>query len=911
MSARWVHSFADPLPDGANAKTLLGGKGASLNEMTRAGLRVPPGFTIAADCCAHYYQAGRRWPDGLEEEVRTNLRRLEAETGRTYGRGPRPLLVSVRSGAAVSMPGMMDTLLNCGLHPGLAADVGDSPRFWEVYAQFIRSFARTVDGISEFPAHDIATGTAAADLLKQYAARTGKAFPADPWDLLVQCINAVFASWQSERAVAYRQRHDLRDLKGTAVNVQMMFPSEISGIVFTQNPTDLRANRIVIEAAYGLGESVVSGDVSPDRFVVSRDDFARVESTIGHKASVVAALGQQQPRDPNAASLTSTQVAELCELSLRIEKHFGAPMDIEWGWSEGQFALLQCRPIRGLDVARDVETARQEEIARLKAQAGGRRRVWLAHNLGETLRFPTPLTWDIVRRFMSGTGGFGRLYTRLGYQPSRRVCEDGFLDLIGGRIYADLDRLAGLFWDGMPLGYDLDALEADRSLLDGAPTKFDPARTDDLFLARLPKTVWQMWRASRLTRRARATAKRRFDHEVLPPYLEYVTAERARDLTACSDAEVLSHLKSRCVRVLDDFACESLLPGFFGGQAYARLEATLTRILGDEGASTARTLTTALDGDITIEQDALLYRVAQGQASADEFLGRFGHRCVGEMELSVPRWREDRAGVEQTLSRLRGTDLRSPEEMHRANVEKRREAEKYLPYNLACFGGSSFREQIETDLREARELLPYREAGKYYLMMGYELIRLAIEELARRWDLGGGVYFLQSAELERFTQDRAALREAIARRRVRWQALQRLDIPDTVDSQDLDGLGLVQELAAAEELTGTAMAPGVATGAVRVVFDPRQPGDLGQDYVLVCPSTDPCWTPLFLRARALVVERGGVLSHGAIVARDFGIPAVACPNATRLLANGDSVRVNGNHGKVVVLGHAGKGASHA
>ena len=129
---KWVFSFADPLPpEVGDAKHVLGGKGASLLEMTRAGLQVPPGFTLRTDCCQHYFDNLQHWPTGLEKQVREHLARLEHITGRTFGRGPKPLLVSVRSGAAVSMPGMMDTLLNCGLTPRLAGELGNPPWYWQ------------------------------------------------------------------------------------------------------------------------------------------------------------------------------------------------------------------------------------------------------------------------------------------------------------------------------------------------------------------------------------------------------------------------------------------------------------------------------------------------------------------------------------------------------------------------------------------------------------------------------------------------------------------------------------------------------------------------------------------------------------------------------------------------------------
>jgi len=176
-----------------------------------------------------------------------------------------------------------------------------------------------------------------------------------------------------------------------------------------------------------------------------------------------------------------------------------------------------------------------------------------------------------------------------------------------------------------------------------------------------------------------------------------------------------------------------------------------------------------------------------------------------------------------------------------------------------------------------------------------------LEEFGRRWNLEGDIYFLERAELARFPADSSALRAAIEERKRRWQALQRLDAPEIVDSEKLDSLGIAPPIRAASELSGAAMAPGVATGVARIVADPQSAGQLGTDYVLVCASTDPGWTPLFLNARGLIVERGGVLSHGAIVARDFGIPAVACPHATQQLHDGDLVRVDGNQGRVFVV----------
>jgi pyruvate,water dikinase len=186
-------------------------------------------------------------------------------------------------------------------------------------------------------------------------------------------------------------------------------------------------------------------------------------------------------------------------------------------------------------------------------------------------------------------------------------------------------------------------------------------------------------------------------------------------------------------------------------------------------------------------------------------------------------------------------------------------------------------------------------------MMGYELLRQAILELARRWQLGRDVFFLRLEELERFEKQREELLETAAQRLIRWQSFQRLDLPAAIDSRNLDRLGIPQTYESAEELQGEPVAGGVATGTARVVFDPGEERDLGSEFILVCPSTDPGWTALFVNARGLIVERGGVLSHGAIVARDFAIPAVVCAGATSRIKDGSTLQLDGNRGVIGIM----------
>ena len=921
MAEQLVFFFGDGGAEGdPEGKDILGGKGASLAAMCRAGLPVPAGFTISTACCKQFLDAGGRWPAGLEDTVRDYVARLEKSTGRTFGDLKNPLLVSVRSGAAVSMPGMMDTLLNCGLFPEMAAHQPNPVRFWEVYNQFIQMFGKTVADIpmKEFEAveadfrgermepeapPDVEELTELGRRYRQlYTDRSGRAFPNAPWETLIECIEAVFNSWNNERAITYRREHDIRGLEGTAVNVQSMFPSETSGIVFTANPNNLAANEMIIEASYGLGEAVVSGDVHPDNFVADRETLEIKRRLIGRKTAVVAALGDETTHDIDAACLTDEEIRELLEISVKVEEFFGKPMDIEWGRAGGKFSLLQARAIRGLEVAEDVEIGRAEEAHRLQELAGNARKVWVMHNLAETLRAPTPLTWDIVRDFMSGAGGFGRMYQDFGFRITPAIETDGFLELICGRIYADPDRAGELFGNGMPMAYDIDMVARDPALIEAAPTRFDPEQADGKFLLRLPSLLRSMWRSSKIMKKARRDVVERFEKEVLPPYLEWVKARREMDLTGLDDAGVIAELDERRERVLKDFGGESLKPGFFGGAAQAALEGLLAQVLGEEaGRQLTLTLTQGLDGDTTVEQLICHCRVARGEMTLKDFIDQYGHRTVDEMELAKPRMREDPSYARQVLGTYLDESVASPEDRHHENVERRQAAEKDLPETLARWGGSCLLESILVELRDAQKMVPYREAGKHYLMMGYETLRMAICELSRRWDIGRDIFFLKLPELAEFTSDREKHLKRIASRKIRWASGRQLDMARVVDSAELESLGLPKEYDDADELSGEPIASGVSTGVAQIVHDPAEAADLCTDYILVCHSTDPGWTALFVHARGLVVEQGGVLSHGAIVARDFGIPAVVCPDATRRIGHGQNVRVDGNRGVITLL----------
>ena len=289
---KWVYSFGAGHNEGrADMKNLLGGKGANLAEMASIGLPVPPGFTITTEVCTAFYENNRQYPGDLQDQVFTALGRIEKSVGRKFGNRKDPLLVSVRSGARVSMPGMMDTVLNLGLNDvtvdGLAA-AADDPRFaWDSYRRFIQMYGSVVLGVDHHRFEEIIehakldTGVTedtaltaqdwkrVADAYKDMVAQeTGKPFPQDPQEQLWGAVGAVFGSWMNHRAITYRRLHDIPAEWGTAVNVQAMVYGNMgddcaTGVCFTRDPSTGE------NAFYGeylvnaQGEDVVAGIRTP------------------------------------------------------------------------------------------------------------------------------------------------------------------------------------------------------------------------------------------------------------------------------------------------------------------------------------------------------------------------------------------------------------------------------------------------------------------------------------------------------------------------------------------------------------------------------------------------------------------------------------------------------------------------
>jgi pyruvate,water dikinase len=850
-SGKLVYFFGAGRADGGSeVKHLVGGKGASLAEMTRAGLNVPPGFTISAECCALYFQAAGKWAAGLEEEVRANLARLEEIIGRPFGRGGEPLLVAVRSGAAHSMPGMMDTVLNVG---------------------------RQADG--------------------------------EPWKRLRRAIDAVFDSWNSERAVLYRKHHGIDGLLGTAVTVQVMCPADISGVLFTANPVDPSREEMLVESVAGLGEALVLGKVTPNRFVLDKRALRVLERVLAPDAA--------------SATLNDDQLVELGRLGLRVEAYFKEPCDIEWALSAGRFFLLQARPIRRAegvsplmaesigeltpparpDVER--ERVRQEEIATLRARAEPTGTVWSRYNLSEVLPEPTPMTWAIVRRFMSGRGGFGLMYRDLGFDPDPALDEEGVFDLVCGRPYCNLSREPRLYFRILPFEHNFAALRAaPHKAIYPQPT-LNAARAGWRFwlLAPyfIPKAMIQMISADQRQRDSGRTLAQHLREELFPAFAAETAQGTAEDLTRLDGPALLERLEHWTRRTLLDFARDSLKPTALAGLAMAKVERMLTPSLGPERTRTAiGELTMGVRPDPEADLPGAINDLVADRIDGAAFIKRFGHRGSQEMELAKPRWAEAPPSELRPSGSLGRAWGDSPMIMGLSPHARPPLADGHGSEILAELPAEK-RAALRAELQTLHTFLALRETAKHYLMMGYALIRRVLVELDRRYRLDGGIFFLTPEELPRLIANKN-LRELIAQRRRRRHLALSLEVPQILFSDDLEAIGRLSTAAVADTLQGVALSAGVAEGPALVLLHPAEAANATEPYILVCPSTDPAWMPLFVNARGLVMETGGVLSHGAIVAREFGLPAVAgLADVQRRLKSGQRLRVDGGTGTVTVL----------
>jgi rifampicin phosphotransferase len=875
MSQTWILSFEQI---DRHSLAAVGGKGANLGELTRAGLPVPPGFCVTTG-------AYRAFVAPVEEALFARLEGLDAadlDAARRAGREVRAML------EALALPAALEEALRAEWARGGAA---------QAYA--VRSSAT---------AEDLPTAS--------FAGQQDTYLNVIGAEALLERVRACFISLFTDRAILYRIQNSFpHRLVALSVVVQQLVRPALSGILFTADPITERRDLLSIDASYGLGEALVSGLVSADLYKVDRRSGAIAQREIARKRIAIMPLEaggtetvEVAEADQTRAALSDAQIHALAALGEQIEAHYGRPQDIEWAIEGERLWITQSRPITSLYPLPAVTHP-------------GERGVFMSLSHLQVMTDPMPpLTISMWRRMPPvGLDAQGECW---------------FIQGIGGRLYADVGPLlrhpaarrvllTALGVADVQIQQALRELAARPELMGaGSPLRLAALAPLLAVATRVPRALFWSAPTGAL-------------EQVNAMIRAHVAAQRSSLLDPARPLEARLEEALRAMRGVVPVAGQ-WMPRVAAGIIAQRL---LRALVGEREAALLNDLERGSEGNVVTQMNlalgdladharrspaALAWLEAKGDEEAvaafvasDEagatfeaawrgFLEEYGARGASEIDISRPRWREAQRPLAQMVWGM--THQAEPGGHRRhydALIAASHAAARALPARVSALKRPLVRRLIAVSCG----LIPLREHHKFFMVQVLDVVKRVMLEAGERMVARGqlealeDVWMLETAELERGVAEpgwRPGAR--IAQRREALAHDARKAPPRVVTS---DGEVVRPTLSAAGSpagaLIGSPVSAGVYEGVVHVIRDPAvemlEPGE-----VLVAPFTDPGWTPLFVNAAALVTEVGGLMTHGSVVAREYGIPAVVgVSEATSRLRSGDVVRVHGDAGYVEIV----------
>jgi rifampicin phosphotransferase len=846
---------------------LVGGKGARLGELSRIeGVRVPAGFCVTTDAFRRIMSTAPLIDDQLDRLSRLDpgdrqaLRTLSAEIRRTLG--------------GIAIPG------------DLAAAI-----------------TRSVTRLGGQAAYAVRSSATAEDLpAASFAGQQDTYLNVVGIAAILQHVSRCWASLFTDRAVTYRLRNgfDHRKVHMAVVVQQMVFP-QAAGILFTADPVTANRKVVSIEASFGLGEALVAGLVNADVYKV-RDGEVVAKAVATKQLAIRAspAGGTEElaigPDSQGQPALTDAQIVRLAQLGRRIEAHFGHPQDIEWCLVDDGFQLVQSRPITTLfpiPAARDKENHVYVSVGHQQMMTDPMK------PLGVSM-------WQLTAaRPMFAAGG--RLFVDVTRELSSPASRAGLLKALGGSdpligdalrtILERRDFIPTLPDDGagvMPAG--------------GAPV---PIETDPAIVAGLIER----------SQASIATLKRDIRTKSGSPLLDFILAD-------------VQELK----RILSD--PQSLPVIMAGMQATWWLNEHVQTWLGEKNA--ADTLTQSVPNNVTSEMGLALLDVADvirphpdvvaflqqvddenfldelpalagGREARDAiqaYLDKYGMRCVGEIDITKPRWSERPTTlVPMILGNIKNFEPGAGERRFEEGRQTAWEKEQELLTRLRALpDGERKAEEAKRMIDRIRTFIGYREYPKYHMISRYFVYKQALlndadrlvqaHVLPERED----IFFLMFGELHDVVRTNQADDQLIRQRKDGFRSYQALTPPRVLTSDGEAVTGTYRRVdVPAGALTGLPVSAGTVEGRARVILDMAE-ADLEAGDILVTAYTDPSWTPAFVAIKGLVTEVGGLMTHGAVIAREYGLPAVVgVEHATRLINDGQRIRVHGTDGYIEIL----------
>ncbi|MFZ1995136.1 MAG: rifamycin-inactivating phosphotransferase [Solirubrobacteraceae bacterium] len=855
--------------------SVAGGKGAVLGELSRIeGIRVPPGFCVTTDA----FQWALAQVASLDDRL-DRLSRLEPED---------------REAIRV-----------------LSAEIRETVEEMAIPEDVASSITRALARLGEHAACAVRSSATAEDLPSaSFAGQYDSYLNVRGVASILQHVSRCWASLFNERAVTYRLRTGL-DHRAVqmAVVVQQMVVPQAAGVMFTADPVTSSRKVASVEASFGLGEAFVSGLVNADTFtvrggeliaraVVRKQHAVHAAPTGGTEEVAVATARQHEP------ALTDGQVVALVQLGRRIEAHFGHPQDIEWCLTEGVFWVVQSRPITTLFPI--PETADQANHVYVSVGHG--------QMMTEAMRPLGVSVWQLTAMAPMHEAG-GRLFVDVTQRLASPTTRDGLIEvlgrgdpLIGDALQTILER--GDFLSSLP---DTGSPATGTTPVWGAPAQID---TDPAIVSELIER----------DQASLATLKREIRTKSGPALFGFL-------LDAFEEHK----------RVLaDPLTVQAVMAGM---QATWWLNEQLEAWLGEKNA--ADTLTLSAPGNVTSEMGLALLDLADvirarpqvvaflqrledegvkneaflddlaklsgGREAQEAFRGyleKYGMRCVGEIDITRPRWSETPTTlVPLILANVRNFAPGEATRRFEHGEQAAREKEQELLQRVRSLPeGERKAAEVKQMIDRVRTFAGYREYPKYGIVSRYFVYKRALQQEAKRLVQADvlrdpeDIFYLTFHELHDVASTRRVDQQLIRQRKDEFKRYQALTPPRvlTSDGEAIAGTYRRDDVPTGA-LIGLPVSGGTVEGRARVIQDIGQ-ADLEAGDILVTTSTDPSWTPLFLAIKGLVTEVGGLMTHGAVIAREYGLPAVVgVQQATQLIKDGQLIRVHGTDGYVEIL----------
>ncbi len=850
----------------------VGGKGANLGEMTGAGFPVPPGFCVTTEAY-HAFIAP------FDKQIYAALEGLD----------PSDLNTIRAAGEAVR--GLME---QHALPKNVAKAIVKS---WqaagESYAYAVRSSAT---------AEDLPSASFAGQQ-DTYLNVIGEA------EILAQVKNC-FISLFTDRAILYRIQNEFpHHLVALSAVVQRMVMPDVSGILFTADPISENRNTCSIDASFGLGEALVSGLVSADLYQIDKRSGEILTRQIAEKKIAILPLKEGGTKtvdlplsEQTRPALKDAEVKALSAIGSKIEAHYGTPQDIEWALEGDEIFITQSRPITSLYPLAKVEDDTFH--------------VFLSLSHLQVMTDPMPPLSVSIWKYFSPVG--------LDENGEYRYLQD-----IGGRLYGDISpllrnrRFAKIFIKMMAVADQIAQAAV-------AELSTRPALLEKGERFKLGRLVWAMLP---YLRQIPLNLFFKRTEGAVGQANEVISAYAAQTKTQINAAQTQLDKLDKALTAL-----RGVLPaaGKFAPRMAAGLvgQRFLRRLAGPENAERLNELERGLVGNVVTDMnlaigdladelqksEGLLEQLKGGEsleaAKGTEFLktwqafiAQYGSRGLSEIDASRPRWHEDATSLLQMVIGMTARETLGEHRLHFNELTRKSDiAAGEIPQHLKGWASGLKRPLVRRLIKVARNLGALREHHKFLMIQVLSEVKAVLVDIGQSLaekgvlDAPDDIWFLTIPEVKRALGDGLPLREVIIERRADFAVNAKRTPPRVVTSEgEIPRPNLSVEGAPEGALIGSPVSAGIYEGIARVVKDPAVevliPGE-----ILVAPFTDPGWTPLFVNASALVTEVGGLMTHGSVVAREYGIPAVVgVPEATQTIKTGDRLRVNGEAGYVEII----------